>query len=118
VNAPVVALSTIGPDGRPQVSGVWFLAEGDDVSISLNRERQKVKNLRRNPACNLFIFDPATPYRYLEIRGDAEIAEDPDYRFAAKEGAKYQVDLRSFDRPGESRVVVRIKPDKIVGMAQ
>lgn len=32
-------LATIGPDGRPQVSEVWFLTEGDDVSLSLNTSR-------------------------------------------------------------------------------
>src|SRR6266536_4022227 len=69
----VATLGTIGPDGRPQLSEVWFLAEGDTVAFSLNTSRQKVKNLRRNPAATAFLLDLAVPYRYLEIRGDAEI---------------------------------------------
>ena len=47
-------LATIGPDGRPQLSEVWFLAEGDTVTLSLNTTRQKVRNLRVNPAANVF----------------------------------------------------------------
>ena len=50
LSAQVGTLGTIGPDGRPQLSEVWFLAEGDSVSISLNTSRQKTKNLRANPA--------------------------------------------------------------------
>ena len=75
-------LGTVGPDGRPQLSEVWFLADGDQVLISLNDSRQKTKNLRANPAASVFLLDLAVPYRYLEIRGDAEITPDDDYAFA------------------------------------
>ena len=88
-------LATIGPDGRPQLSEVWFLAEGDTVALSLNTTRQKIKNLRANAAANVFLLDLAVPYRYLELRGDAEITPDDDYSFADQLGAKYQADLRS-----------------------
>src|SRR5205807_8929059 len=99
-------LATIGPDGRPQLSEVWFLAEGDTVVTSLNTSRQKTKNLRANPAVTAFLLDLAVPYRYLEIRGDAEITPDDDYEFADKLGAKYQADPRAHDPPGQSRVKV------------
>jgi PPOX class probable F420-dependent enzyme len=106
-------LATIGPDGRPQLSEVWFLAEGDTVAISLNTSRQKTKNLTRNPACSVLILDLASPYRYLELRGDAEISADPGYAFADKVGAKYGSDLREHDQPGQSRVVVTIRPARV-----
>jgi PPOX class probable F420-dependent enzyme len=106
-------LATVGPDGRPQLSEVWFLADGDQVSISLNDSRQKTKNLRANPAASVFLLDLAVPYRYLEIRGDAEITPDDDYAFADRVGAKYGSDLREHDQPGQSRVVVTINPTRI-----
>jgi PPOX class probable F420-dependent enzyme len=106
-------LATIGPDGRPQLSEVWFLAEGDTVSLSLNDSRQKTKNLMSNPAVNLFLLDLAVPYRYLELRGDAEITADDDYAFADQVGAKYDSDLRLHDQPGQSRVKVTIKPVRV-----
>src|SRR5215211_7392184 len=61
LDSAVATLATVGRDGRPQLSEVWFLAEGDTVGISLNRSRQKTKNLERNPACNLFILDLGNP---------------------------------------------------------
>jgi PPOX class probable F420-dependent enzyme len=106
-------LATVGPDGRPQLSEVWFLAEGDVVVTSLNTSRQKTKNLRANPAVTVLLLDLAVPYRYLEIRGDAEITPDDDYAFADKLGAKYQADLRAHDQPGQSRVKVAIRPVRI-----
>jgi PPOX class probable F420-dependent enzyme len=106
-------LATVGPDGRPQLSEVWFLAEDGTVKISLNTTRQKTKNLVRHPAATVFILDLANPYRYLEIRGDAEVTPDDDYSFADKAGAKYGSDLRAHDQPGETRVVVTIHPARI-----
>jgi PPOX class probable F420-dependent enzyme len=82
-------LGTVGPDGRPQLSEVWFLADGDTIGISLNNARQKTKNLIANPVVNALLLDLANPYRYLEIRGDAEITPDADYSFADRVGAKY-----------------------------
>jgi PPOX class probable F420-dependent enzyme len=109
----IAVLGTIGPSGRPQLSAIWFLAEGDTVKISLNTAKQKVKNLRVNPKVSIIILGES-PYRYLELRGDAEIEPDPDYEFADKVGAKYGDDLRTRDNPGDERVVVTIKPTRVI----
>lgn len=106
-------LATVGPDGRPQLSEVWFLAEDDVIGLSLNTTRQKTKNLLANPSANLFLLDLAVPYRYLEIRGDAEISADDDYSFADRLGAKYDANLRDRDLPGQSRVKVIIRPVRV-----
>jgi PPOX class probable F420-dependent enzyme len=110
---PVATFATLGPDGRPQLSAVWFLADGDELKLSLNTSRQKVKNLQRQPACTLMLLDLSNPYRYLEVRGDADVVPDDDYEFAARIDAKYGSDVRSNDRPGERRVVVTVKPVRV-----
>jgi PPOX class probable F420-dependent enzyme len=114
LDAATAILATVGPDGRPQLSAVWFLPEDGAVKISLNSTRQKLKNLRANPAVTFFILDPAAPTRYLEVRGDAEVVDDVDYAFADRVGKKYGgADLRNFDGPGASRVVVTIHPVRV-----
>jgi PPOX class probable F420-dependent enzyme len=114
LDADVAVLGTIGASGRPQLSATWFLAEGDTVKLSLHTTRQKVKNLQANPKCSLLIFG-TPPYRYIELRGDAEISPDDDYEFADKVGAKYNANLRDMDKPGGSgrRVVVTIRPARV-----
>ena len=115
LGAQVGVLGTIGASGRPQLSATWFLAEGDIVKISLNTSRQKVKNLQADPKASFLIFDPQNPYRYLELRGDAQITPDGDYSFADQVGAKYGgADLRERDQPGETRVVVTINHVRVV----
>jgi PPOX class probable F420-dependent enzyme len=113
LDAQVATLGTVGPDGRPHLSEIWFLADGDTVGLSLNTSRQKTKNLQANPAATVLILDLANPYRYLEIRGDAEITPDDDYEFADRVGAKYQADLRDRDQPGDSRVVMTLRPARV-----
>ena len=62
----------------------------------------------------LFFFDVAQPMRYLEVRGDAQVDADDDYEFADRVGAKYGgADLRQMDGPGESRVVVTVRPTRV-----
>jgi len=113
LDADTAILATVGADGRPQLSAVWFLADGETIRISLNTSRQKVRNLRANPAVTVFILDRAAPTRYLEVRGDAELTDDPEYAFADEVGKKYGADLRTFDGPGQQRVVVTIHPVRV-----
>ena len=114
LNAQVAVLATIGQDGFPQVTALWFLFDEGTIKMSLNTTRQKVKNLQAHPECSFFILDPANPYRTLEVRARAEITPDTDYTFAKKLGAKYGgVDLSTRDRPGETRVVVSLQPIKV-----
>lgn len=110
----VAMLATVGHDGYPQVTALWFLFDDGTIKLSLNTMRQKTKNLQAHPECTLFIIDPANPYRTLEIRARAELAPDADYAFAKKLGAKYGgADLSTNDRPGETRVVVSLQPVKV-----
>ena len=115
LQAPVATLATIGPDGYPQVTALWFLFDDDGtIKMSLNTARQKVKNLQVHPECTFFILDPSNPYRTVEIRARAEITPDAGYTFAKKLGSKYGgVDLSTNDRPGETRVVVALQPIKV-----
>ena len=113
LESKVAMLATIGPNGRPQLTALWFLAEGDTVKISLNTSRQKYKNLQARPAVSLMLMDHANPARYVEMRGVAEVEPDSDYKFADKVGEKYGVDLRTRDKPGDGRVIVTIRPDRV-----
>src|SRR5687768_5653092 len=94
LSTDVALLATIGSDGFPQVTALWFLYDEGTIRISLNTARQKTKNLQQRPECTLFILDRADPRRYLEVRARAELGPDADYAFAGTVGQKYGADLR------------------------
>jgi PPOX class probable F420-dependent enzyme len=74
---PVVALTTVMPDGSPQTSVVWCDFDGACVRVNTMRGFQKERNMRRNPRVTLLCYDPRRPLRYLEIQGRVvEMTED------------------------------------------
>jgi PPOX class probable F420-dependent enzyme len=113
LDAQVATLATIGADGLPQLTEIWFLHDKGELKTSLNTTRLKTRNLQRRPECGLLILDLENPYRYLSVRGRARIEPDDDYAFASKLGAKYNTDVRDRDQPGESRVAVTIVPANV-----
>jgi PPOX class probable F420-dependent enzyme len=110
---PVASLATIGADGFPQSTLLWFLHDEGELKLSLNASRLKTKNLLKRPQVSLLILDFSDPMRYLEVRGTAKSEPDPDKRFAQKVGAKYGADLAAWDEPGAERIVVTIEPKNI-----
>jgi PPOX class probable F420-dependent enzyme len=113
LDAPVATLATMGGDGLPQLTEVWFLHDDGELKTSLNTSRLKTRNLQKRPECALLILDLEDPRRYLSVRGRAEIEPDDDYAFATKLGAKYGADLKVHDGPADSRVVVTIVPSNV-----
>jgi PPOX class probable F420-dependent enzyme len=112
LESSVATFATIDPDGRPQLTEVWFLYEDGSVALSLSSGRQKTKNLLARPQCSLLILDLEAPQRYLELRGDVEITPD-DGSLVAKVSKKYEFDLLAYDGPDDERVVARINPTRV-----
>jgi PPOX class probable F420-dependent enzyme len=65
----IVALTTIMPDGQPQITPVWCNRKGDYIFINVMKGFRKEKNMRANPNVALFVYDPKNPLHNIEIRG-------------------------------------------------
>jgi len=65
-------LTTIMPDGQPQMSIVWADFDGEVILINSTLERQKGKNMQNNRKVNLLLIDPKNVARYIEIRGEVD----------------------------------------------
>jgi PPOX class probable F420-dependent enzyme len=116
LEAPLTAvLTTVGAGGQPQSTAVWYLVDNDGaVKGSVTTDRQKYRNLTRNPKATLFVFDPANPYRTLEIRATVELAPDPHKALIPKFAARYNTPVEMLDAPRSERVVVTYTPIRVV----
>ena len=109
-------VATTMPDGTPQVTPVWFDFDGQHVYFNTAKGRVKERNLRGRPNVALAIFDPENPYRYIQIRGRAELIEQGAEAHTDKLAKKYMgVDKYPYRRPGEIRVKVRVTPEHVQG---
>jgi PPOX class probable F420-dependent enzyme len=120
LDSPVfITAATIQPDGSPQVSPVWVKRDGDDVLFSTTVDRQKYKNLTRDPRVSVVVQPTDAPYTYAEIRGTAEVTADPARELIDELSVKYTGKKYAEFNPASvndaDRVVVRIKPHKVIG---
>ena len=106
-------LATIGSEGEPQSSPMWFLWDGDYIKFTHTTNRKKYQNIQRDPRVSVSITDVDEPYTYAEFRGVVErIEEDPDGAFFNILAERYGLPLRN---PGDPRVVLCVKVLHIVG---
>lgn len=72
--SPVHAVfTTLMPDGQPQSSLVWCDYDGECARVNTSLERQKGRNLTRNPNASLLIVDPQNTARFIQIHGEVEL---------------------------------------------
>ena len=110
----VAAFTTVGADGYPQTTAIWFLLDGDVVRTSLHRSRQKLRNALRHPQATLFLIDPTDPYHTVEIRGDVSVEDAGDTSFLERLLTHYGRTLETFGAPVDNRVVLTLTPRHVV----
>ncbi|HZF50081.1 MAG TPA: PPOX class F420-dependent oxidoreductase [Polyangiaceae bacterium] len=111
-------VATIGEEGEPQVTPVWVEYDGTHVLFNTEEKRAKVKHMRKNPRIALSVLNSANPYQYIEIQGSVvDITTDGADEMIDRLAMKYMgKDKYPFNKPGDVRVVVKILPEKVLGM--
>jgi PPOX class probable F420-dependent enzyme len=93
--------------------------DGDDLLFSTTVDRRKYLNLDRDPRVTVAVLNPEQPYEYAEIRGTAEMTTDGGPQLIDELSLKYTGKKYAEFNPEAAkdaqRVVVRIKPRKVVG---
>jgi PPOX class probable F420-dependent enzyme len=114
-------LGTIMKDGSPQVTPTWADIENGNILINTAIGRIKQKNISRDPRVSLAIADQSNPYDMVTIRGkvieqiSGDTAEKHIDKLAKKYIGKEKYPGRS---PGEKRILLKIKPERIFHMNQ
>ena len=112
-NFAVVA--TLTASGAPHTSTVWYLRDGDAILISVTADKLKARNLARDPRISLTVSDRADPYHSVDIRGSAELVDDPAKKLPARLAERYLGHANANpSEPAEiKRLIVRVNPAKV-----
>ncbi len=111
----LVFIATTMKDGSPQLSPVWANFEDGYILVNTAEGRIKHKNILRDPRVAVSVVSSNNPLDMTSIRGRVEkIIPDYDYNHADRLTKKYMnVSKYPFKRPGEKRIILKIKPEKI-----
>ncbi len=106
-------LATVNRDGSPQSSVIWIKRDGDQVVFSSIRGRRKTRNMERDPRVSITMFDPAQPYRYVEVRGAVTMTDEGGRELIDELSMKYNGRHYPIEPEGTVRVVFRVTPTHV-----
>jgi PPOX class probable F420-dependent enzyme len=110
-------LATLMKDGRPQLTPIWYMYEGDKLIVNTTKDRVKYRNMKRDPRVSLLIDDG---YPHISVFGRARIANERDankdietlaIRYTGEEAGKKAARERYWK---QERVSIEIIPERIV----
>jgi len=107
---------TLMPDGQPQALPTWIDTDGEHVLVNTERERQRSKNIDRDPRVTVLVMSSESPWDWSELRGRVVDTVDGDeaLRHIHELSNKY-VDhdyIREIGPTG--RIIFKIAPDRVL----
>ncbi|WP_069161228.1 PPOX class F420-dependent oxidoreductase [Nocardia altamirensis] len=66
------------PDGRPHVTPICFILDGDELAFALSPGSVKGQSLARDQRIALCVSDERQPYGFVTIEGEAQLSAEPD----------------------------------------
>lgn len=111
-------VTTLMPDGSPQLTQTWIDTDGEHVIINTVQGFQKVKNVERDPRVAVSVSDPANPSRYYAVRGHVlDITADGGAEHIEKLAQRYLGTAYPwYGGRDQTRLILTIGADKIHAM--
>lgn len=111
-------LATLMKDGSPQVTPTWVDIDKNNNTILVNTAKGRIKyrNISRDPRVAVSVIDSSNPYDMVTVRGRVvEQIKGKDADEHIDKLAKKYLDKEKYPRrrPGEERVLLRIKPELV-----
>jgi PPOX class probable F420-dependent enzyme len=106
---------TLRDDGSPHATPVWIDTDGENVIFNTSIGRAKERHLRRDPRISVTVLPSENQQAgYVSVTGTAEITEEGANDHIDRLAQKYLGQEKyPYLQPGERRVIVTVKPDRI-----
>ncbi|MET9022396.1 PPOX class F420-dependent oxidoreductase [Actinopolymorpha sp. NPDC004070] len=120
-SGPMAHLSTINPDGTPQVSVIWIGLDGDEIVSGHMSRYAKLRNVERDPRVVLSFDAPRkpgvflNPYAVLRARATVEPSEEA-WDLLNRLAKVYMAPDAEFPAPRGPGYILRYAVDRIGGV--
>ena len=114
----IAMVATIGKDGMPQLTPNWYAFNGEEIIISITKQRVKYRNVMRDPRAAVSICSEPLAEEYVTVSGPARIIDGDEIwgptreiieRYTQAEEADEFMDmLRKQDR-----VLLAVTPERV-----
>jgi PPOX class probable F420-dependent enzyme len=105
-------VATTNPDGSAQLSIVWIDWDGEHVVFNTAAGRVKPRNIERDPRVSVLVIDGKDGYRWVAVRGRAELTPEGADEHIDRMARKYSGEGWTA-RPGEERLLVRVRVEHV-----
>jgi PPOX class probable F420-dependent enzyme len=106
---------TLMPSGQPQALLTWVDTDGEHVLVNTEPQRQKARNIRRDPRVTVLIHSADDPWDWAEVRGhvvetvNGELAREHIDELSRKYvGSDYRNPIGP-----QGRIILKIAADKV-----
>jgi PPOX class probable F420-dependent enzyme len=106
---------TLMPDGQPQALLTWVDTDGEHLLVNTEPQRQRAKNIRRDPRITVLIHSDQDPWDWSEVRGrvvgtveGSEAREHIDELSRKYVGTDYRIPVGP-----QGRVILKVAPEKV-----
>lgn len=106
---------TLMPDGQPQALLTWVDSDGEHILINTEPQRQRSRNVRRDPRVTVLIHAADDPYDWAEVRGRVVgVVDGDEARSHIDELSRRYVGTEYRNPIGpQGRIILKIAPDKV-----
>ncbi len=106
---------TLMPDGQPQALLTWIDTDGENLLVNTEPQRQKARNVRRDPRVTVLIHSAENPYDWSEVRGRVIATTGGERARAHIDELSRKYNGADYANPvgPQGRVILTIAPDKV-----
>jgi len=106
---------TLMPSGQPQALLTWVDTDGEHVLVNTEPQRQRARNIRRDPRITVLIHSADDPLDWAEVRGhviETVTGEQARQHIDELSGKYVGSDYRNPIGP-QGRIILKIAADKV-----
>jgi len=115
----LVYVGTLSNDGSPHITPVWAEMVEDLILINTFEESAKISHISKDKRIALSVVEQNNPFNMVSIKGRVveQTSEGADEHLKKLAKRYLGIGKYYYRKPNHKRVILKIKPEKIMGLS-